>query len=91
MLQPSGWGQGEAELPFGSFGLEEGPGQSPPWAKAKVEAGLTGFRALRRWPERPPGKGNKTEGPGPIGTVQHTNLQNQLLSISVLSSGVHHR
>lgn len=23
--KPAGWGHGEAELPFGSFGLEEGP------------------------------------------------------------------
>lgn len=66
-------------------------GRSPPWVRAKVEAGacmLTGLRG--QWwvkgglTEAPGGKGWK-RGPGPIGTVQHTFLQNQLLSFSLLS------
>lgn len=63
-------------------------GQSPPWARAEVETGAHAvFRGLS-WgclTEAPGGKGWKQRGPGPTGTVQHTFLQNQLLSFSLLS------
>lgn len=88
VLQPSGRGRGEAELPLGSFGQGKGPvptlGQEPRWRQEHM---LTVFRAPA-WgclTEAPGGKGWKQRGPGPTGTVQHTFLQNQLLSFSLLS------
>lgn len=69
VLQPSGWGPGEAELPLGSFGQDERPvptlgkgrgrGRSVParWPQRAVVG--------KRWPDRGPrGKGLE-EGPKP--------------------------
>lgn len=63
--------------------------RSPPWARAEVEAGEHAHclqRAGLGVPDRGPwGTGWKQRGPDPTGTVQHTSLQNQLLSFSLLS------
>lgn len=64
-------------------------GQSPPWARAEVETGAHAHCLQRAelgcLTEAPGGKGWKQRGSGPTGTVQHTFLQNQLLSFSLLS------
>lgn len=67
VLQPSGRGRGEAELPLGSFGRGKGPvptlGQEPRWRQEHM---LTVFRAPA-WgclTEAPGGKGWK-QGPRP--------------------------
>lgn len=73
--------------PWSKKGASPHPGQRPRW---KQELVLTGLRAVGGWPDRLLRKKGWDRGPGPTGTVQHTYLQNQLLSISVLSSGVHH-
>lgn len=71
-----------------SAALVETRGQSPPWARAEVEAGAYTHCLQRAWlgclMEALGGEdGNR--GPGPTGTVQHTFLQNQLLSFDLLS------
>lgn len=85
VVEPSGQGRGEAELPLRSFGRDEG--LVPTLGKGRGGGrSICSLRAGLGVPDKDPWEKRMEMGPGPTGTVQHIPAKPAFIFLSLEAS-----